>query len=80
MAKIIRINTPQSNIVDVLETVLDLAKRGEIKNIALSAEHSTNGEVLTGYANADVCERQYLISHMQSDITMAIVAENIEEI
>lgn len=80
MAKIIRIDTPQSNIVDVLEKVLQLAKDGEIMNLALAAEHSTNGEVLTGYANADVSERQYLISHIQSDITMAIVAANIEEV
>lgn len=80
MAKIIRISTPQAQVVDVIEQVLELAKNGEIKNIALAAEYSSNGEVLTGYAGADVSERQYLLSHIQSDITMAIVAENIEEI
>ncbi|GLC88694.1 hypothetical protein [Lysinibacillus piscis] len=80
MAKITRISTPQAQIVDVIEQILDLAKKGEIKNITLAAEHSTNGEVLTGYANADVNERQYLMSHIQSDITMAIVAANIEEV
>ncbi|OEC01118.1 hypothetical protein GY31_15180 [Lysinibacillus sphaericus] len=80
MAKITRISTPQAQIVDVIEQVLELAKNGELKNIALAAEHSSNGEVLTGYAGADVSERQYLLSHIQSDITMAIVAENIEEI
>ncbi|MEC1177627.1 hypothetical protein P9B03_03950 [Metasolibacillus meyeri] len=80
MVKITRISTPQAQIVDVIEQILDLAKRGEIKNIALAAEHSSNGEVLTGYANADVNERQYLMSHIQSDITMAIVAANIEEV
>lgn len=80
MAKITRISTPQAQIVDVLEDMLDLAKKGEIKNIVLAAEHSTNGEVLSGYANADICERQYLVAHIQSNITMAIVAENIEEL
>lgn len=78
MAKITRISTPQAQIVDVLEQVLELAKNGEIKNIALAAEHSSNGDVLTGYANADVSERQYLMSHIQSDITLQIIAENIE--
>lgn len=80
MAKITRISTPLDNIVDVLEQALKLAKKGEIKNLALAAEHSSNGDVLTGYANADVSEKQYLVSHIESDITLAIIAANIEEL
>ena len=77
MAKILKISTPKGNVVEVLEEVLTLAREGNIKNITLAAEVTDTDTVITGYANVDAQEKQYLVSHIQSDIVIDIVKENL---
>lgn len=84
MAKVVRLfndkEKSQQGLISHIEKLLDMAKRGEIKNILVSAETTEEKEVLTGYYNLDVGERQYLIGHLQADITMAVVEANVDKL
>lgn len=80
MGKVTRLFTDkdrtQQELVNRLEEVIEMAKNGELKNIILAGE-MTNGEVVTGYANADVVERQFLVSNMQIDINYQVVENTL---
>jgi hypothetical protein len=77
MAKIYRYKTSQNNCVRCLEDLLERAKRGEMMGFIFAA-NLPDGNVATSWAAVDIGERQYLLSHMQSDITMAIIEANAD--
>lgn len=83
MAKITRFfNKEEENqqaLVKHIEDLLLAAKNGEITNILFSATAS-DGNILTGYCNCDVGEKQYLLSHVQVDINYQGVQANISDL
>ncbi|MFS0776249.1 hypothetical protein ABC255_09605 [Neobacillus sp. 3P2-tot-E-2] len=83
MAKVIKLFNKQEQdreaLVKHIEDFLEMAKNGELKNIMVAAEHIDN-DILTGYCNLDVQEKQYMIGHFQADVTMAIVEANIDRL
>lgn len=79
MAKIYRYRTSQNNCIAALKDLLSRAERGEMTGFVFAA-NLPDGNVATSWANADVGNRQYLISHMQSDITMAIIEANADQV
>jgi hypothetical protein len=68
----------QQGLIDHIEDLLAMVKKGEIKSVMIAAEG--NGEILTGYYNLDVQEKQYMLGHFQADITMAIIETNIDKL
>ena len=79
MAKIYRYKTSQNNCVKCLEYLLERAKRGEMTGLVFAA-NLPDGNIATSWTNVDVGERQYLLAHMQSDITMAIIEANADSV
>jgi hypothetical protein len=79
MAKIYRYRTSQNNCVQALKDLLARAERGEMTGFVFAAS-LPDGNVATSWANTDVGERQYLLAHMQSDITMAIIEANADRV
>lgn len=77
MAKIYRYRTSQNNCVKALKDLLERAERGEMTGFVFAAK-LPDDNVATGWTNVDVSERQYLLAHMQSDITMAIIEANAD--
>lgn len=79
MAKIIRFRTPQDNIVETLEDLLERAKSGEITSFVFAAK-TPSGEVATSWANADVGTRNELTSHLQLDVVYAVMEANMDQL
>lgn len=79
MAKIYRYKTSQNNCIKALRDLLERAERGEMTGFILAA-NLPDGNVATSWANCDVGERQYLLSHMQADIMMAIIEANADSV
>ena len=76
MAKIIKLfKTKEDNIIERLEEILDMAKKGEFKNFVFAAEMASK-EVCTAWASCDLAKRQELLSHQQIDIMMGVIVEN----
>ena len=76
MSKIVRLKTPQNNVIEALETILEMAKQGEALNFVFAAK-CPDGNVATSWCNADVGTRNELVAHLQMDIMMAVVEANL---
>jgi hypothetical protein len=59
-----------------LENLIAEVRAGNVKNYAIAAELN-DGTVATGWTNANVIERQTLISHLQIDILWQVVKTNL---
>lgn len=79
MAKIYRYKTSQNNCVKALRDLLQRAENGEMVGFVFAA-NLPDGNVATSWANCDVGERQYLLSHMHADITMSIIEANADHL
>lgn len=83
MSKVIRLfndeEAKQAELVNHIEELLEMAKSGEIKTILVSAEDN-KGNVMTGYCNLDVGEKQYMLGHIQVDINYEIVKVNMDDL
>ena len=79
MARIYRYKTSQNNCVKALEDLLGRARRGEMTGFIFAA-NLPDGNIATSWTNLDVGERTYLIAHIQSDITMAIIEANADRV
>lgn len=83
MAKVVKLfndqEAEQEALVKHIEETLEMAKAGKLKNILIAAE-SGEGEVMTGYCNLDLGEKQYMVSHVQVDIHYEVVKANIDQL
>ena len=83
MAKVTRLfneqEKTQQELIQHIEEFLEMAKKGEVTNFLVSAQ-GTDGRVMTGYCNLDVGEKQYMLSHVQTDINYEIVKANMDEL
>lgn len=68
-------NGPRGELVQRIEELLEMAKKGEITSVMIAAG-ADDGTIMTGYCNVDIVERQLLVAHQQIDITMAVLAAN----
>lgn len=65
----------KNNVVEILEELLEMAKRGELKNF-IAAGYLNNGEIVTANVDVNVIEHQTLNSYLQTDVIMKIVEKN----
>lgn len=86
MAKIVHFPSKDKDQIEKLEQVLAQAKAGNIKRFVFAAELNEKDEpedelnlVATSWDNADIGFRQYLIAHLQADITLGLVSVNFLE-
>lgn len=79
MAKLLRFKTDQDRVIDALTELLERAKQGQIKSFVFAASLN-DGDVATAWSNAELMERAYLITHLQSDITYGVIEANIDKL
>lgn len=86
MAKIINLDDKKKTLVNWLKEILDMAEKGEIKDIVLACfredetKQKPEKEVLTGYFNLDFSEKQYLVAHLQMDLNYKMIESNIDKL
>jgi hypothetical protein len=79
MAKVVRFKTPQDDVVETLEYLLEQARRGHMTGFVFAAK-CPDGNIATSWANVDVGERNELVSHLQVDVMYAVVEANIDRL
>jgi hypothetical protein len=84
MGKLIKAfkDTEEESKEDMLNRLDEIRKdieNGEITNLMI-AGRMADGNVLTGWANCDLIERQNLIGHVQIDIMWGVVRVNLPDI
>lgn len=79
MGKIVRFKTPQDNVIEALEGLLQRAKDGEFTNFIFACDTS-DGNTATGWCNADVGKMQELSSHLQCDIVYKMIEANMDRL
>lgn len=83
MPKVIRLfnkqEQEQQELIQHIEDLLQAAKNGDIKNFLVSATNR-DGDIVTGYCNLDIAEKQYLISHVQIDVNYQVVEANVDQL
>lgn len=77
MGKVLRFPTETVNVEEWLKKVIEHANHDTPIVLAMKLP---NGEVLTAYWKSEFNVRQELLSHIQIDIMMGVVAQNIEYI
>lgn len=78
MAKIIHF--PKSDAerpIDFMAETLDTVKEREVESIVIACKMK-DGEVMTGYFNADFGTRQEICGHIQCDIIDQMILSNSE--
>lgn len=68
----------QEQAIKNLEALIEDIKTGKLIRYGVVGETS-EGEVVTGWTNADAVQKQILISHLQIDIIWQVVATNLLE-
>lgn len=83
MSKIIKFFSEQDNtkqqLIEHIEDLLEWAKNDEFDNVMIATKLKS-GEVMTGYCNLDMGDKQYLNSHIQVDINFETVRANVDEL
>jgi hypothetical protein len=79
MAQIIHFRTPHDDVVELLETILQQTKNGEIEGFVIAAQMK-NGEIASGWAGLDIGARQNLVSHLQIDLMYHVVKVNMDQL
>lgn len=69
----------KEELIEHIEKLLEWAKNDEFDNVMIATKLKT-GEVMTGYCNLDVADKQYLNSHVQIDINYETVKVNIDDL
>lgn len=65
----------KDDVVETLETLLSMAKNGEIKNL-VAAGHINDGNIFTAVVNADMIEQHTLNSYLLTDAIQRTVGIN----
>lgn len=80
MGRIIRFPSKEQDVVKQLEIILEKAKAGEMKRFVFAAEmaekelpEDDRPLVATSWSKCDIGDRQYLIAHLQADVSMDLV-------
>lgn len=76
MSKIINFNYKTDNVIEFLENLKKDVKERNIDNIIIVCKDKREGEVLTGYVNLEMGEKQELLGHIQVDIIDQMIKTN----
>jgi hypothetical protein len=79
MSKIVRFKTSNDSLVESLEGLLERAKNGEFMNYIFAC-NTSDGNIATGWCNADIGKMQELSSHLQCDIVYKMVEANMDRL
>lgn len=79
VAKIVRFKTPQDNMIEALEGLLERAKNGDFNAFVFSAQ-CTDGDIATAWSNTDVGKRNELTSHLQVDVMYSVMEANMDRL
>ena len=79
MAKIIKFKTPQDNVVEALEKLLEYAKNGDVIGFIFAAK-CPDGNIATSWSEVDMGTRGELNSHIQVDIMYDVMAANMDRL
>ena len=78
MAKIIHFpKTDAERPIDFLVETIDIVKEREVESVVICFKMA-DGEVMTGYFNADFGTRQEICGHIQCDIIDSMILVNPE--
>lgn len=66
------------DLLRVLKGLIDDVEAGKLEYLTIAARLN-DGTVATGWAGCNLVQRQELISHLQVDVTYAIVYANLVE-
>jgi hypothetical protein len=79
LAKIVRLlPKDKADTIAALEMLMEKAHNCEFDNFIFAAK-TKDGEIATSWANADLGERNELISHIQMDLVLGTVEHYFEE-
>lgn len=76
MSKIINFKSKQDKLNDWIEESIDFIKSNNCKSMLVLAK-TQDDEFITGYFRMDTAERNEAIGHIQADILMQVVKDNI---
>lgn len=83
MSKIVKFfsdnKTTKQQLIEHIENLLEWAKNDEFDNVMIAAKLKS-GEVMTGYCNLDMVDKQFLNSHIQVDINYETVRANVDDL
>lgn len=78
MAKIIELPKKKTTLVNMLDELRDMAEKGELQNLYCAGKLEDGNVLVCAAQVADVAEKMYLHAHLQQNITMAVVEQNLE--
>lgn len=67
----------RNSVVEILESMLEMAKEGEIKNF-IAAGFLEDGDVVSATVNASIIEQRTLLSYLDSEITIKTMENRYE--
>lgn len=83
MSKILKFvsesKTSKQELIEHIENLLEWAKNDEFDNVMIATKLKS-GEVMTGYCNLDMVDKQFLNSHIQVDINYEAVRANVDDL
>lgn len=78
MAKIIHFPKSQATTAtDFMAESYDVVKENEVESIIVCCK-CKNGEVMTGYFNADFGTKQEMLGHIQADVIDEMILANLD--
>ncbi|PKF21656.1 hypothetical protein CW684_04495 [Macrococcoides caseolyticum] len=83
MAKILKFvsesKTSKQELIEYIENLLEWAKNDDFDNVMIATKLKSC-EVMTGYCNLDMVDKQFLNSHIQVDINYETVRANVDNL
>lgn len=77
MSNIIKLRTKSDNVLDFLEEAIDIVKKENVDNIMIAFKlKQEDSNVMTGYCNLNMGEKQELLGHIQVDIVKDMIEQN----
>ncbi len=77
MGKIIRLKSKQENVIEFLEDAIVQARKYNADNVMIAFKlRQEDANIMTGYCNLDMGEKQELLGHIQVDIVNDMIRRN----
>ena len=77
MGKIIKLKSNQENVIEFLEDAIVQARKYDVDNVMIAFKlRQEDANIMTGYCNLDMGEKQELLGHIQVDIVNDMIRRN----
>lgn len=77
MSNIIKLRTKNDNVIDFLEEAIDIVKKENVDNVMIAFKlKQDDANIMTGYCNLNMGEKQELLGHIQVDIVNDMIKQN----